>query len=456
LPFSPKSLYCAIMANEVGRLAPYWKRIVAFLIDGSVALLTGFLLYLLVGTTYLYEATGGKAAEQNLLSFAFDSGLVAVEKEEDGSYKAEINPYYFAVDEEESKQDGYVLPEDGKEAYEEYYDRVYSYYTVFLASNDDRIVPLYENEASYLAHFNDEVLGLAKETGNPYFEYASSSSSKTAKPVLKDEYQAKVEEGDPATLKALRNYFFDPEASDSSSVGLYYDAILDMMGSSEGGVQTYYQAQNATVTNASSIAQVVSYIPPIIAFFLIVPLAVPGGLTLGKLFLGLRIVGPEKDTCPAYWIRALRALYMTVLMSLFFVPYQFVSIVAFPLFLVDALLLSFGKTNQSLHDRIFKTFVIDVKASRYFKNAEAKEAYLEAHPEEEADPSDVPYGDDPALEAVIKKKDRHWTLEELEAAKEAALRIESFDAYEEAVGQELDALKDQGTPGSVDLTKEGE
>lgn len=467
------------MENKKIVNAPYWKRMLAYFIDAVLALGLGFLLYTFVTSTYLFKAMGGDKSEQKLMGYYAESGLLITEKKEDGTYdKSKVGFFQFKADEKDGS--AFTDAPDGKLAYEAYYDKVYDYYTVVLPKALDGhsdFVILKDKDGKdfasidqYKEYFNEEVFSLPKVTdttkideasrsskSNPYFILALNEEGNAvdplARPVLKKEIQDKVVAKDAETIKKLRDYFFDATTSKAADAGIYYNAVIDMMGTSETSVQTFSDAQNAIITEANAMSQVVAFIPCIFVFTFLVPVFAPGGKTIGKLIFNLPVIS-EEGFSMALWKRILRPLYMAVLGSLLFVPYTISMIAFFVLFLVDALMLGFSRSGLSLHDRIFKTIVVDGKTSMYFKDAASQEDYYEEHPQEreEEEKTEVDY----EMEAAIRNQERVLDMETILKNREEARSITSFDEFEAKKEAEMNALKEKHASSVVNLSKEDE
>lgn len=467
------------MENKKILNAPYWKRMLAYVVDAVLALGVGFLLYTFVTSTYLFKAMGGSDSEQKLMNYYAESGLLMTEKKEDGTYdKSKVGFFQFKADEKDAST--FVDAPNGKLAYEAYYDKVYEYYTVILPTaleGDSDFVVLKDDNGKaftsldqYKSYFNEKVFSLPKLTDltkidedsrssktNPYFVLALNEAKDAvdplARPVLKKEYQDKVDAKDADTIKKLRDYFFDATSSKAADAGIYYNAVSDMMGNSETSVQTYSATQNAIITKANAVSQVVAFIPCIFIFSFVIPVFVPGGKTIGKLIFNLPVISEEGFSMPL-WKRLLRPFYMAVLGSLLFVPYTITMIIFFGLFLVDALMLGFSKSGLSLHDRIFKTLVIDGKNSQYFKDASAQEEYYEEHPEEREGEEQIEI--DYEMEAAIRQQERVLDMDTIMKNREEARSITSFDEFEAKKEAEMNALKEKNASNVVNLSKEDE
>lgn len=459
--------------------APYWKRILAFAVDAVLSIGIGFLLFTFVTSTYLYESLGGVDAEQKIATFYDESGLISVKKKEDGTYDKSSFAFfqYKAYEDEEISSSTYTLPPEGREAFEAYYEKVYNYYTVLLPlSGENDFEPLKDKDGNdftsvedYKRYFNTTIFSLPTLEDSSKVDEASRSSSSNpffclplneegtvvdvlGKPVLKREYQEKVASKDKDTLKKLRDFFFDGTAKEASSVGCYYNAVTDVMGTGEGSVQIFATSQNEIASKASAISQVTAFIPLVFVFFFLIPVSMPSGKTIGKLFFNLPVVNADGYGLTWYQ-RILRPLYMSVLCSLLFVPYTIAIMAFFLVFLVDALTIGFSKSGLSLHDRLLKTNVIDGKTSKYFKNAEEKERFYEEHPEE-AEVEEKPR--DYEMEAAIRESERVLDLDTIMRHREEARAITSFDEFEQRKDKEMEELKAKAAEKSVNLSKEDE
>lgn len=459
--------------------ASYWKHLLSFLVDAVLAIGLGFILYSFVTSTYLFNHLGGEVAKENIFSFCVDSHLMETKPLEDNPKDGSVSLYQYkdnANSESTDADKNFVVPSDGRKAYEVYYDLVYNYYTEFLSNaEDERIVTLKNGEVDftkedYLKYFNNSIFLLPKEASsleeidrssaaNPYFclplTEDGTAVNYLGKPILKSDIQAKVDASDIDTLRSLRNFFLNPEASKASEYGIYYNAVLDFTGSTNSGTgQTYYKNQASIINFANSISQIVAFIPLQFIFFFIIPVFVKGGKTIGKLIFNLPVTDLE-GVALSPLKRILRPLYMAIMLSLFFMPNQMLLVLGFILFLIDSLLISFSKDGQSLHDKIFKSVVIDGKTSTWFASLSDKEEYLESHPEEREDKEEK-NEEDLALDALIRQEDKVLDLATIEKRRKEAREITSFDEFEAKKEEEFKALKEKNLSKVVNLSKEDE
>ncbi len=389
--------------KEVTQIAPVSKRALSFIIDFVLAFLLGVIINSTLTGTYLFNALGGNAYQQQYYSFAVDSGLVNSTKNDDGSIKT-IFLYAYAPDGKENTKLQYVATPTGEPAYEAYLDIVWNYYTSFYPTDERMDKPegySYSKDAldSYKTYVYKDIFLLpnpasvegksdatlySSDEKQIYFQYDTNEDGTpnlTVKPTLRDNIKKDLEDETKKsdTLKNLRDYFLGiTESSSSISIsgnGIYYQAALHMEGQS-GSNQTYFTNIYSKVTWISWGCSTVAVFPLYLIFFYIIPAIDKKGRTLGKLAFGIAVINKDGTYMKSYQ-RFLRPLYMVILCSLTLIPNNAISFLVFgALALVDFGFASFGKRCQSLHDKIFRTIVVTTKKSKIFNTVEEKEIYL--------------------------------------------------------------------------------
>ena len=140
--------------EQITTPATLGKRIFAYLIDAVLCLVLGFLLNRFVTGTYLFDAIGGKTAQNNAFSYAADTGLVDYSQVEDGTY-TNVTLYGYSADGLATSSAGvFSTSADGRLGYEAYFEKVWHYYTVFLPT-DSRAVPLQHEDGSAFTYQQD-------------------------------------------------------------------------------------------------------------------------------------------------------------------------------------------------------------------------------------------------------------------------------------------------------------
>lgn len=116
-----------------------------------------------------------------------------------------------------------------------------------------------------------------------------------------------------------------------------------------------------------------------IAFYLIIPLCLKNGKTLGKLFFKSAVVNNfGYEITP--WQMCLRSLFPLAFIIVMYLIGMITSMLIFYIVLLFAVLASysltiFTKKHKSIHDYVSGTIVIDSEKSTWFKNAAAESQY---------------------------------------------------------------------------------
>ena len=353
------------------------KRIASYFLDLMLSLVIGFVLFATLGQHVIAKGFGAEEASKNANDFAIASGLAY--RSEDGQ-GADI--YVYKAKGENGTKDGY----DG------YLDSVWYYYTEFLnvAKNpDERVVPRTNNDGKeftsddYYRYFFEKCMGFVGDSSNsnPYFVYAKEGENilLTSKPVLSDEYQNKVDAGDEDALQSLLAFFYNETTT--SQTGLYFDALRDMKGKSYSStsVQTYYEEQLVCYSYALWGAEVLCFAPITLIFFLVLPLCLKDGQSLGKLLMKVKVVDSRGFNISTSQ-KIIRPIIVTVIHLLALIPNATLGMIIYIAIAVTSFfMMSLGKKRMNLHERITKTIVVDKKASIIFKDEHEKSLYLEKY-----------------------------------------------------------------------------
>ena len=344
------------------------KRIASYFIDLILVIAVGFVLFATLGQNVIAKALGANEASKNANDFAVSSRLTYYP---DGKDVPEVY-HYEAKDSE------------GNKGYQKYLDKVWYYYTTFLnpkKSLNDKIEPKKNSdgeifsEEDYCHYFYEECFGFKRDSAgdNKYFDYARYDGNivYTKKPVLNDVYQAKVDAGDESALSELLAYFF--HENNNGSTGVYVEAIKDLRS------QPYYMNEANRYAYAIWATEVITIAPIVLAFFLIIPLCLKDGRSLGKLFMGVEVVDIRGFRISTFQ-KIIRPIIVTLLHLLPLIPNVYLGMALYLFFAVASfLMMSIGKKRLNLHERITKTVVVDRKRSIVFKDEHEKSLYMEEY-----------------------------------------------------------------------------
>lgn len=460
--------------------AGYWRRTFAFLIDALFLILCTVIVYANLTSTYLISAMGGDKANEEMLQYAYDTGLYNMEETEEGGYRFKdgngylsyaAEPQSTTTSDSEGKEETVVTQE--KRGYLLYWDAMWSYWTGFFLE-DERAVPLSEmdaegneielprptgtddpNFASYGRYFSQEFMGLPElsevEEATNWREYAETHEDWERNLSDGGMGQGKVgyyryslneegfvdyslppvltsasEEGlsSPQTSaqwsSALLGHFYDPDVGE----GCYFDLADWAIGWGDSP-QSYYRERYDAINDYASYALDVAYAPFLFLFFYLIPALMRDGKTLGKAILRIAVVKRE-GTRIGPKERLLRPLVVLAMLSLIFIPNLWLSLMFLMLVvLLDFMLMILHKSHLTVEDMIFGTIVIDARESLWFRSEEEKERYLAAHPERSKSAPKTPE------EEQLEKELQILDLSTIDARREEARRMTSFDAFEE-------------------------
>jgi len=414
------------MISKTVKPASYMRASFAFLIDSAIAIGFMFLVYFLVGEKLMLPGLGYQKEVDAYCQYSADSGLASLVYKSDGVTIDAVNTYQYKTVE--------TLPggtsENGYHLYEKI---VWDYYTAFLPSHGDDVKGV-SASAYYTPEFvTKSIYGLTDDgKGNDYYVPAPDGvggNNFALQPVLNSHYQALVDAGN--LEDGLRPLLYSFRSSDGSA-GLYIDAIVNLKS------QTSYSTPIASCNRIRYLATIPAILGPSLIFFFIIPLAVPNGRTLGKLMLGLAVLGD--DGYKAHKINIVLHYFIIMLVyEVLLLPDQ---IIGFPLFallfIIDYVVLILSKKHQSLHDMLSKSVVVDAKASVWFSSKEAEQDYVHTHPSSlAAQLSGVTLNEDKPIERRLVATDEQIAaadsildLSTINKNRDEARNMNSFDEFE--------------------------
>ena len=465
------------MENEdLLKQATLGKRVFAFLIDFLLAFILGTFLSSFVTGVYMFDAMGGNKYQQESYTFAKDSGLVNFTKDDDGNIQS-IFLLGYDVDGKENTSYSLIETPNKVPGYEAYLDIVWNYYTVFYPTDSRMVKPegyvydatdydsykgfVYKNvfllPDPALVKDKTDAIRYSSDDAHPYFEYALKEDGTpdiASKPVLREKYVSIIEGSDETkkteTLTTLRNYFLNIDVSSgtpSVNGGIYYNAVLDMEGSSSS-IQTYYKQRNIDVQWLLWECSLTATMPLYFILFFLIPVIDKQGRTLGKFILRLSVV--REDAVLVKPLQRIgRPLFMLILVSLTLLPNSSWSMLAFgACALIDFAFLAFSKKGAAIHDRLFKTTVVSTKESTYFSNYDDKEEYLASLSSENAENEQE--------NARILLEDSIIDSSTINARREEARKITSFDEFEKEKDEEHKKREESNPANKVNLHKDDE
>lgn len=305
--------------------APYGKRIGAYLVDLVAIFILGLIAFIAIDGIYTNSAPGKKANE-DLFTLREKSGLFLLDYET-------LNTTYLYYDINEGNNETIYL------------SRLEHFYTV----TDSGFI--YESSAYYKeGHTFDYYKDVLKmEDEYTLFSFTTDSEGKIT-------YRFKET--------------ISPKDKDDAWRTIYQTALLDLQSNRQ------YVAKEQVLKDFVVINLAISAFIGTILPWLIIPLFVGHGRSLGKFLTGLAVVTKEGYAIKP-WQTVVRFFVFATIETaanfhLFFIP----------LFLTSGVL-TITHNNRAFHDLVAKTYVINARTSRIFKNAADEEAFFTAKDEEE-------------------------------------------------------------------------
>ncbi len=427
------------MNNNNIKEAGYGRRILSYIIELAIVVIITGVLYGNVTSTFMFNALGGDVIQNTMNQYGADTGLFDYTEDNNGnitilSYKSYSQEPTSSTSMDSNSSEITVITQE-EFGYELYLQDLWNYYTNFLYedpravtmresttsgssttyrdfnrpilfSNDGETIanPDFDQERAnldYILYFDEAVLGLpeideddygiiyeseespALYGNSEYFRYSLDEDGRIdfyACPVLRNDVQALVDNGQDATITAL-TYFFQ-DTSDVNRSGIYMNACNYALGTDTTGEQTYYYSRYASMNYFTWLCFVPIYVPLVFIMWFVVPLFDKRGRTLGKYITRLEVVG--RNGFYMNWRqRILRPLIVALIPCVVVIPDMALGITLYVLLaVIDYIAIILTKSHQSLHDKLTGTICVDARESLVFKNVEEMEAYAFQHPGE--------------------------------------------------------------------------
>ena len=430
-----------VYASEIVQVGA-WKAFVGFAVDFFLS----FAL-LMVGTffisPFLQDALGANTSKQNMQTLLEDSRLFSVKSDSSsltwGYYfygsgyenqldkNGKIEKAYGGVDE------AYV----GHYPYELYTDIIFSYYYSFSFNEGNLFVGLDRNINSDIASFSVEdrgkyigenIFGI-KNDKESYFAFdvdENNNPKYTAKPVLNMQNETVLtlfnEQTASVASAKLTSFFVHG--------GPLYDGVYELTCSNLQTYQPRFKDLKAEANNIIFVSNIpIRLIPPMI-FFLLIPLILRDGKTLGRLLANTAVIdvngySAKKDRILLHQL----ILYLPWLLSL--LPYDVLAIITvvvvyFTMFLV----INLTSSKRGIHELIAGTMTVNDLESSYFSSKEEYEEYVKTNPNSLEEPIKEYEEVEPEVEdaSSINKEEE---AEIVENSAETSLNVKNNELSEE-------------------------
>lgn len=357
------------------------KAMLSFLIDLglTVAFIAGF--YYAIGRTLIMPAAGYDGTLNEWTSFVNRADLL--DEKNSGSFQ----PRSYR-DTESTKPEDY--------AYKKYVNLVWNYFMGVVVDDADYRVD-YEVSVviNNVTKTHPAYTGTLSKTSQEYGKWVYQGFFGYDETLVNNDFVPSAEAdftSIPVASKDEATYHNDLAVKmydASSGRGLYVNAINQLAS------QPRLSELQTKLSNANYLSKLPGYVIAPLIFFFILPLCIPNGRTLGKLFLGTSVIA-FSGLKAKKWAIALRQGIITVIWYALILPW---STFAFPLFgllmLAGYMSRVLSKSNQALHDRIAGTLVVLNKDSVWFDSFEQRDQYAIEHPEafgeEEEEPQEGGY-----------------------------------------------------------------
>ena len=404
------------------RTAGLGRRTLSVLLDAAFFVGLAILLYQTVGTLGILNHNSYYPTLDAQKAYVERSGLLT-EANQRGTFL----------------YNSYTDPEDaettGKYAYKEYIRDTWNFFMDFVPANaSEYTVNLsisLTTPVSTLTGYADTPSPTSQEYGKwvyaNFFGYAEGAENNYFIPSIENDFTSS-----PVAAKDEKQYhavllqsMFDGERLK----GHYVDAC-NLLGS---------QPKISEFKNSINVAAWAARLPGLLGaaliLYMIIPIFVPNGRTLGKLICGVGVIG--KDGYGAAKINIfLRQFIITVIWSLLALPWTVVAVPLLSLLLVlEYVFIVMTAHHVGLHDMLAGTIAVDVKKTTWFASKEDEEDFIAEHPQsplakkrrEEEEKQSPAYL---AAQARFEAEESILDLSTINKRREEAGAMTSFDEFE--------------------------
>lgn len=306
------------------------------------------------GSTLIYQGVSNSNAEvKDAIQTQEEAVLYShLGKKSNGKYLSYTSDEYF-----EKEGENYLI-----------IDRLSYFYTVFLAGDELKVttnekvcpdynIPIDVDGAQILPKdyytvkwFNENVLSLPSEgheASVDYFAYQKDGENIDYTKIGTVNEKYIVTEGETTKVEASKdmvNYVYDR----------YKDAVTLLQK------QKFYIGATQYLNNVNSLITFLLRMSAVTIFYLILPLCLKRGKTLGKLFLRLSLVRPNNEPIKRWQVIPRAALALLLPVILYLIPNIWIQlIVVMGLLIANIILLIVLKDKRVIHDLISLTAVAE-------------------------------------------------------------------------------------------------
>ena len=306
------------------------------------------------GSTLIYQGVSNSNAEvKDAIQTQEEAVLYShLGKKSNGKYLSYTSDEYF-----EKTDENYLI-----------IDKLSYFYTVFLAGDESKVttnekvcpdynIPIDVDGAQILPKdyytvkwFNENVLSLpleGHEASVDYFAYQKDGENIDYTKIGTVNEKYIVTEGETTKVEASKdmvNYVYDR----------YRDAVTLLQK------QKFYKGATQYLNDVNSLITFLLRMSAVTIFYLIIPLCLKRGKTLGKLFLRLSLVRPNNEPIKRWQVIPRAALALLLPVILYLIPNIWVQlIVVMGLLIANIILLIVLKDKRVIHDLISLTAVTE-------------------------------------------------------------------------------------------------
>ena len=368
------------------KLVTNGKRFLALFIDAFIVFVLSALLNTFVTGTFLFKAIGGQAAENEVFSYVYETGLFNNTPDSNGDYSySNLNLYSYSA----SPSDDQITY-----GYEYYLDMLWCYYTDFLPNKSvDKIEGCSTQEESY-RYFYSDVLGLtipedlttlytedevkALVSSDSLFTFTLKDSTSGSSTIDLTQKPTPVYEVNSANADSYMSYFF--ASSSTAYSGKYYEAAYAFSQTA------HFTTLSKNLSNYNWICYLAAFLPVQLIFFYIIPVCLKNNKTIGKLIAKVSVVN-ENGVKLSGVKRFVRPLVMFAFGFTMIMPFtKIIDIGAWVILVAIDFFIGMFKHDEKVgHDYLYKTVEVEDVGSTIFDNVEELKKWQAENPVVEED-----------------------------------------------------------------------
>ena len=386
--------------------ASVFTRIVAAAIDAFIVIITS-----VVGSFFIYRGalSTNKTLKENVQNQTAHVESSHLAKSTDGNYYSYTSDDYYSQDEEGN----YTIIKALSYFYLNYLtnSNIDEGEVGSLDFNQEVEPGIVQKDYYTVSWFNENILKLPKagETSDvDYFVYQKDGENDdyTKVGTVNPTYIAKVEKDGETTYKVEMS-----KEMETFTYNAYKEAINILYG------QKFFKAWTNSIDLASSLITLFSRLFMVLIMFVLLPLVLKDGKTLGKLLFKMSLSKKDDTPIKKWQVLPRAAFFILIPVAMFFITNAYINIGIIMVLLIASIsTMALTKKKTALHDLIAGTIVVDDYYKKKLQEQKELEESMTAEPPLEEEDVELDGFEEPKEEP--KEETTEETVEEPKEEKE--------------------------------------